>query len=41
MIMIIRITIISIAPYLTAKGEHTALYKIYKNVYIKPKQKEA
>ena len=36
--MIIRITIISIAPYLTGKGEHSALYKIYKNVFIKLKQ---
>ena len=30
-------TIISIALYLTDKGERTVLYKIYKNVLIKPK----
>ena len=30
------ITVISIAPYLIDKGEHIELYKIYKNVYIKP-----
>ena len=29
------IAIISIAPYHTDMGEHTALYKINKNVYIK------
>ena len=27
--------VISIAPYLTDKCEHTALYKINSNVYIK------
>ena len=26
--------IISLAPYFADKGEHTALYKNYKNVYI-------
>ena len=31
--------VISIAQYLTNKGEHTMLHKINKNVYIKP-QKE-
>ena len=35
MVMIIIITIISIAPYLTDKGVHTALYKINNNVCIK------
>ena len=35
-IVIIIIAIISIVPYLTNKGEHTALYKINKNVYINP-----
>ena len=34
---LIMMTIIYIAPYLTDKGEHTVLYKIYKNVLIKPK----
>ena len=29
------ISFISIAPYLTDKGEHTALYKDKKNVYTK------
>ena len=29
------IAIISIAPYLTDMGEHAALYKTNKNVYIK------
>ena len=33
--IIITISVISKAPYLTDKGEHTALYKISKNVYIK------
>ena len=32
---IIITAVISIAPYLTDKGEHTALYKINHNVYIK------
>ena len=27
--------VISIAPYRTDKGEHTALYKVNNNVYIK------
>ena len=30
--------IISIALYLSDKGEHTTLYKIYKNAYIKAKK---
>ena len=29
-----RIAVISIAPYVTDMGEHTALYKINNNVYI-------
>ena len=32
LIITIIITVISIAPYLTDKGEHTALYKINNNV---------
>ena len=28
------ITVFSIAPYLTDKGEHTALYEINSDVYI-------
>ena len=35
---LIMMAIIYIAPYLTDKGEHTVLYKIYKNVLIKPKK---
>ena len=35
-LIIIIITIISIALYLTDKGEHTMLYKIYKNAYVRP-----
>ena len=31
--------VISIAQYLTDKGEHTALYKILNNVYIKSSKK--
>ena len=31
----ILIAVISIAPYLTDKDEHTAFYRIKKNVYIK------
>ena len=31
---IMIIAIMSIASYLTGKGEHTALYKINTNVYI-------
>ena len=34
-IIIIIIAVISIAPYLTDKGEHTTLYKNNYNVYIK------
>ena len=34
-IIIIIIAVISIAPYLTDKGEQTSLYKINNNVYIK------
>ena len=30
--------VISIAPYLTDKGEHTALFNINKNVHAKPKK---
>ena len=30
--------IISILPYLTDEGEHTALYKINEKVYIKPEK---
>ena len=33
--LIIIIIVVSIAPYLTDKDEHTALYKICSNVYIK------
>ena len=36
---IMIIAVISLVPYLTDKGELTALYKIDKNVYIKPPQK--
>ena len=32
------IIIISILPYLTDEGEHTALYKINEKVYIKPEK---
>ena len=35
MIITIIITVIFIALYLTDKGEHTTLYKINNNVYIK------
>ena len=35
MMMMMMIMIISIAPYFTDKGAHTALYKINKNVCIK------
>ena len=39
MITVIKITtVISSAPYLNDKGEHTALYKINKNRYIKPQK---
>ena len=34
--VIIIIAVISMAPYLTNK--HTAIYRIYKNVYIKPQK---
>ena len=34
-IIIIIIAVIFITPYLTDSGEHTALYKINKNVCIK------
>ena len=34
-IIIIIIAVISIAPYLTDKGEHTAIFKINDNVYFK------
>ena len=37
-ILIIIIAVVSIAPYLTDKCEHTALYMLNKNVYIKPKK---
>ena len=33
-LIIIIIAVISIAPYLTDKGEHTMLYKINKNIYM-------
>ena len=33
-----NIMIISIALYLSDRGEHTTLDKIYKNVYIKAKK---
>ena len=33
--IIIRTAVISITPYLTDQGEHTALYKINNNVHIK------
>ena len=39
-ITIIIITVISIAPYLTHNGEHTALYKINKNVFADIKTAE-
>ena len=32
----VMIAVISIVPYLTNKGEHTALYEISKIVYLKP-----
>ena len=35
LIIIIIIAVISIAPYLTDKSEHTALYKTNNNLYIK------
>ena len=34
--VMVMIAVISIVPYLTSKGEHTALYEISKIVYIKP-----
>ena len=34
-IRILIIVVISVAPYLTNKGEHTVLYKINNNLYIK------
>ena len=34
-IIIIITVVISIAPYIADKGEHTALYKINNNVYSK------
>ena len=34
-IVIIVVMVVSIVPYLNDKGEHTALYKIKKNVNIK------
>ena len=34
MVLIIIITIISIAPHLTDKSEYTSIYKINDNVYI-------
>ena len=37
-IIIIIIAVISIALYLTDMGEHIALYKINKNVSMKPKK---
>ena len=37
---IIIITVISIAPYLTHNGEHTALYKINNNVFADIKTAE-
>ena len=33
--LLLLIAVISIAPYLTDKGERTALYKINNDVYIK------
>ena len=38
LIIIIIIAVVSIAPYLTDKCEHTALYMLNKNVYIKPQK---
>ena len=35
LIIIIIIAVISMAPYLTNKGEHTTLYKINNYIYIK------
>ena len=34
-VIIIIIAVFSIAPHLTDKGKHTALYKINKNILIK------
>ena len=34
-IIIMIMAVVSIAPYLTDKGEHTAVYKINNNVYFK------
>ena len=39
MIIPVIIAVISIAPYLTGKGEHTVLYKINNNVYIQISKK--
>ena len=38
LIMLITITGISKAAHFTDMGEHTVLYKINKNVYIKPQK---
>ena len=35
LLLLLLIAVISIAPYLTGTGEHTALYKINKSVCIK------
>lgn len=37
-LLLLIITIISVALHLTDKGVHTELYKIYKNVIIKPQK---
>ena len=39
-VRVVITAVISMAPYLTDKGEHTALYKINKNVYIKTSNKK-
>ena len=30
--------VISLAPYLSDKSEHTALYKLNKNIHVKPQK---
>ena len=40
LIIIIIKAVISIVPYFTDKGEHTALYMVNKDAYIKSTQKK-
>ena len=40
LIIIIIIAVISIVPYFTDKGEHTALYMVNKDAYIKSTKKK-